>query len=372
MKIMTVLGTRPEIIRLSLVIQLLDRYATHTLVHTGQNYDERLSSVFFQELGIREPDVHLRLDGPSFGAQLGSLFAQIEPVFQRYQPDRLLVLGDTNSALVALIACRLRIPVYHMEAGNRCYDDRVPEEVNRRVVDHASAVLLPYTHNSKEHLMVEGIPANRIYVTGNPIHQVMHHFRSQIEASPALEELGIERRQYFLVTLHRSENVDHQPRIRRFLAALEDLHVEHGLPIICSLHPRTRSKLEQWSLSAGIGIRFVEPFGFFDFIRLEESALCVLSDSGTVQEECAILGVPNVTLRDVTERPETIEAGSSALSGAEADRIGTLVRFVTQQSTAWTPPSEYCAQNVAETVTRILLSYCVPARAHNCGAESAQ
>lgn len=356
MKIMTVLGTRPEIIRLSLVIELLDRYASHTLVHTGQNYDERLSSVFFQQLGVREPDVHLALDGPSFGAQVGSLFAQIESVLQRYAPDRLLVLGDTNSALSAVVACRMGIPVYHMEAGNRCYDDRVPEEINRRLVDHASSVLLPYTRNSKDNLLAEGIPANRIYVTGNPIRQVMRRFHEEIETARALEELAVEPGQYFLATLHRAENVDYEPRLRRFLAALEELHACYGLPVICSLHPRTRSKLEQWSLSEGT-IRFIRPLGFFDFVRLEQSAFCVLSDSGTVQEECAILGVPNVTLRDVTERPETIEAGSNALSGAEPETVRTLVRLVTEQGTGWTPPQEYCVPNVAEAVVRILLSY---------------
>lgn len=357
MKIMTVLGTRPEIIRLSLVIELLDRHCDHVLVHTGQNYDERLSDIFFRELGVRAPDVTLRLEGDGFGAQVGSLFAQAERLFREHRPDRLLVLGDTNSGLVAVIAKRLGIPVFHMEAGNRCYDDRVPEEVNRRVIDHASTVLLPYTHNSKQNLLAEGIPGHRIYVTGNPIAECIERWRERIDASPVLEELDVTPNRYFLVTLHRAENVDEEGRLRAFVQGLERLHKEFGLPILCSVHPRTRSKLESFGIAPEGDLRLLEPWGFHDFIRLEENAFCVLTDSGTVQEECAILDVPNVTLRDVTERPETVEAGSNALSGADDELLVSLVRLVTEQRPTWTAPEEYLKTNVADTVVRILLSY---------------
>lgn len=358
MKIMTVLGTRPEIIRLSLVIGLLDRYCDHVLVHTGQNYDERLSDIFFDELEVRGPDVQLGVTGSSFGAQVGSLLQLIEPVYDRHRPDRLLILGDTNSGLSAIPAARRGMPVYHMEAGNRCFDDRVPEEVNRRLIDHASTVLLPYTHNSKENLVAEGIPLNRIFVTGNPIYQVMQHFKPKIDASTVLPELGLKERRYFLATLHRAENVDLEPRLRRYLQALERLCADYDLPVVCSLHPRTRSRIEQWGIKVDESrIRFVAPLGFLDFLRLERSAFCVLSDSGTVQEECSLLGVPSVTLRDVTERPETLESGSNVVAGADPDRILRLVRFVTQETASWIPPAEYLVPNVAETVARLLLGY---------------
>lgn len=365
---MTVLGTRPEIIRLSLIIPLLDRYAEHTLVHTGQNYDPRLSEILFAELGLRPPDVHLTLAGGHFGAQVGSLLAQIEPIFRQQRPDRLLILGDTNSGLVAIIARRLGIPVYHMEAGNRCFDDRVPEEVNRRVIDHSSSVLLPYTHNSKENLLAEGIPAHRIYVTGNPIAEVIEHFRSRIDSSAALAELSLTPKKYFLVTLHRAENVDREQRLRTILAALAELRAAYDYPIVCSLHPRTRSKIERFGVRTE-GILFTQPFGFFDFARLQKQAFCVLSDSGTVQEECAICGVPNVMLRDVTERPETLEVGSTALAGAESDRLQTLVRLVTAHPVRWSAPPEYRAPNVADTIARILLSYRLPDTAERAWQE---
>lgn len=354
---MTVLGTRPEIIRLSLVIALLDRYADHVLVHTGQNYDERLSDVFFTELGVRRPDVTLRLEGEGFAAQVGSLFGQIEPLFRRERPDRLLVLGDTNSGLVAIIAKRLGIPVFHMEAGNRCYDDRVPEEVNRRVIDHSSTVLLPYTENSRANLLAEGIPGSRIYVTGNPIAECMDRFAPQVAASTVLDDLGVAAKQYFLVTLHRAENVDAKERLGQFFAGLDELHDRFGMPILCSVHPRTQSKLDEFGVAPMGEVRLLRPWGFFDFLRLEQEAFCVLTDSGTVQEECAILGVPNVTLRDVTERPETVEAGSNALAGADSDRLTTLVRLATDTPARWSPPVDYLKKNVADTVVRILLSY---------------
>jgi UDP-N-acetylglucosamine 2-epimerase (non-hydrolysing) len=357
---MTVLGTRPEIIRLSRVIKLLDEHSEHVLVHTGQNYDKRLKDIFFQELGVRPPDVSLDLGGGSFGTQVGSLFAQIEEVFLECRPDRLLVLGDTNSGLVAIIARRLGIPVYHMEAGNRCYDDRVPEEVNRRIIDHSSTVLLPYTQNSKENLLSEGIPANRIYVTGNPISECIQSVRTNVAVSPVLETLGIKKRAYFLVTLHRAENVDRVARLRTILNALEAVQQEYAIPVLCSTHPRTRDRLRRAQLESNAELHFLEPWGFVDFLKLEENAFCVLSDSGTVQEECAILGVPNVTLRDVTERPETLEVGSNALAGADPDRLSRLIRLVTSQEPSWQPPPEYLKKNVAETVARIFLSYRIP------------
>ena len=358
MKIMTILGTRPEIIRLSLVIPLLDRFCQHILVHTGQNYDDRLSQVFFDELGVRKADVYMGVRAAGFGEQIGQILERSEALFLEHRPDRLLILGDTNSGLAAIIARRLGISVYHMEAGNRCYDDRVPEEVNRRVIDHSSSVLMPYTNRSRENLLAEGFPGNRIYVIGNPIKQVIDQFSEKIATSAALEELGLERGKFFLVTLHRAENVDIESRLRSLLDALALLHEEFGFPVVCSLHPRTRSKMDAFGIDLKrAGLSFLEPLGFFDFVRLERSAFCLLSDSGTVQEEACLFGVPNVTIRDVTERPETLECGSNYLVGAEAGAIVAGVRLVTQTGPGWKAPEEYLAPQVAETVCRIVLGY---------------
>jgi UDP-N-acetylglucosamine 2-epimerase (non-hydrolysing) len=248
-----------------------------------------------------------------------------------------------------------------MEAGNRCYDDRVPEEVNRRVIDHSSSVLMPYTNRSRENLLAEGFPGNRVYVTGNPIKQVIDYYSEKIVASAALEQLGLEPGKFFLVTLHRAENVDIEIRLRSLLDALALVHEEFGFPVVCSLHPRTRSKMEAFGMDQRrAGLSFLEPLGFFAFVRLEQSAFCLLSDSGTVQEEACILGVPNVTIRDVTERPETLDCGSNLLSGAVPSTILAAVRFVTAQRGKWNPPPEYLAPAVAETVCRILLSYRIP------------
>jgi len=360
-KIMTILGTRPEIIRLSRVIAKLDAATDHVLVHTGQNYDDRLSRIFFEELEVREPNVYMGVRAPSFGGQIGQILEKSEALFHEHQPDRLLILGDTNSGIAAIVARRLGIPVYHMEAGNRCYDDRVPEEVNRRIIDHSSSVLMPYTERSRANLLAEGIAGDRIIVTGNPIKEVMDHYGDKVAASDILTELGLQRKGYFLVTMHRAENVDLEPRLRQLVEALNQLHDEHGMPVVVSAHPRTRSKMETFGLATdGDAVRFLEPFGFCDFIHLETHAFCILSDSGTVQEEACLLAVPNVTLRDVTERPETVECGSNVLGGADPDHIRQLVQLVTQSGRRWEPPPEYQVTEVADTVCRIMLSYRIP------------
>lgn len=361
MRILTVLGTRPEIIRLSGVIDLLDTYAEHVLVDTGQNYDEKLSAIFFGELGVRRPDEQLCVRGGAFGEQAGQILERSEAVLLKHRPDRILVLGDTNSGLAAIVARRLGIPVYHMEAGNRCYDDRVPEEVNRRIIDHCSSVLLPYTNRSRENLLAEGIRGANIYVTGNPIKQVLDRFSRQVESSNVLERERLSNRKYFLVTAHRAENVDDRDRLSKIVTALQALHSEYGFTVVCSVHPRTRQKLETFGISQPApGIRFLDPVGFFDFVRLERSAFCILSDSGTVQEEACLFGVPNVSLRDVTERPETLECGSNVLAGCEPARIEEGVRVAVGNRGAWRPPVEYLAENVAETVCRIVISHRLP------------
>jgi UDP-N-acetylglucosamine 2-epimerase (non-hydrolysing) len=357
---MTILGTRPEIIRLSRVVEKLDRLAdAHVLVHTGQNFDAALSDIFFDELGVRRPDHYLGVRGATFGEQIGKIIEGSERVMRDERPDRLLILGDTNSALASIVAKRLGITVYHMEAGNRCYDDRVPEEVNRRVVDHSSDVLLPYTERSRQNLLREGIEGRRVHVTGNPILEVIEHYGEQIEKSDVLARLGLEPQRYFLVTMHRAENVDAEERLRSLIGALESVQREYALPLVVSTHPRTRALMERFSVdpSAHGGLQFHAPFGLFDFIALERNAFCVLSDSGTVQEECCIFRVANVTIRDVTERPETIECGSNILSGAARLDVLRCVRTVLDRKPDWTVPPEYEARGVADTVAKIALGY---------------
>lgn len=357
MKILTILGTRPELIRLSRIVPKLDQAADHVVVHTGQNFDHSLDGIFFEQLGLRRPDHHLNARG-TFGEQIARILSGMETILNAEKPDKFLVLGDTNSSLAAVMAKRAGVPVYHMEAGNRCYDDRVPEEVNRRVIDHSSDILLPYTERSRQNLLREGIPSERIYVTGNPIWEVIRHHEPQIAASSVLHHLGLAAGEYLLVTLHRAENVDLPERLSSFLRAFDMLADRHGLPVIVSTHPRTRQRLAAaGAASASASVRFLEPFGFFDFVRLERDAACVLSDSGTVQEECALLGVPNVTLRDVTERPETLECGSNLLSGADPASILACAAAAMARRGGWPAPRGYRSEDVSETVAGIVLSY---------------
>jgi UDP-N-acetylglucosamine 2-epimerase (non-hydrolysing) len=371
MKILTLLGTRPEIIRLSRVIPRLDSAlgrANHILVHTGQNYDAALNHVFFEELNLRATDYNLGAKG-TFAEQLAIMFPQIESILLRERPDRFLVLGDTNSSMAAIVAARLGIPVYHMEAGNRSFSPRSPEEVNRRLIDHASTVLLPYTERSRANLLAEGIHSSRVMVTGNPIWEVVQHYGRQIDLAAAAvrERLSLEPGKFFLVTLHRAENVDDFGRLGNFIRALDQLQREHSLPVIVSTHSHLRARLmtlDKTSLPelfANRNVRYVDPLGFFDFLALARSSRCVLSDSGTVQEECSLLHTPMVCLRDYTERPECLEAGASVLSGADIESILSAVKLVTERPAArpadWSPPAEYLRTNVSETVTRILLGH---------------
>jgi UDP-N-acetylglucosamine 2-epimerase (non-hydrolysing) len=358
MRIVTVLGTRPEIIRLGLVIPLLDRHCErHVLVHTGQNAVASLKDIFFDELGVRPPDVTLQAGG-GVAEQLGHLLPAVDKVLRAEKPDRILILGDTNSGLSAIVAKRHGIKVYHMEAGNRCYDDRVPEEVNRRIIDHCSDVWMPYTERSRQNLLREGVPAQRVFVTGNPIGEVLTHFGRRIEQSEVLSRLGVRAGGYFLATLHRAENVDDASRLKSLTEALAAVGRTYGAPVVVSTHPRTRNRMRDFGLDTDQPhLRFMDPFGFFDFVALERNAKCVLTDSGTVQEECCILMVPAVTLRDTTERPETLECGSNILSGAGVDDVLRAVRTAVAAAPSWTPSLEYQARNVSGVVLKILMGY---------------
>ena len=358
MKVMTVLGTRPEIIRLSIIIKKLDKYCQHILVHTGQNYDERLSEIFFRELDLRQPDYYLGVKEDTFGKQIGKILIGVEEVILKERPDKILILGDTNSGLASIIAKRMGIPVYHMEAGNRCFDYRVPEEVNRRIIDHSSTILLPYTYRSKENLLNEGINNEVIYVIGNPILEVIESFSDKIEKCDILKRLELVAKEYFLVTMHRAENVDIEDRLRNLILVLDKINEIYNMPVVCSLHPRTKSKMEKFGLVQSSGkVQYLAPLGFIDFVTLEKNALCVITDSGTVQEECCIFGTPNITIRDVTERPETIESGSNMLASVSPELIIDSINVVINEKNDWIPPKEYLEKNVSSKIVKILLGY---------------
>lgn len=358
MKIVTLLGTRPEIIRLSRIIPKLDKLCDHIFAYTGQNYTKSLKDIFFEELELREPDCDFQIQEHSPGAQIGKILGAAEELFKKEKPDKLLILGDTNSGMAAIIAKRMQIPVYHMEAGNRCYDDRVPEEVNRRVIDQCSSVLLPYTYRSKENLVREGIARERIFVTGNPIHEVLQYYAPQIDASPALKKYGLKNGNYFLATIHRAETVDSEKNLNSLVKALELIQKTFQLPILCSFHPRTRNKMEQFGIDVRkTGVHFLEPLPFFEFVHLEKNAFCVATDSGTVQEECCIFNIPSVTLRNVTERPETLECGSNVLTGLDPNAIVKTIRAVKEEEWKWAPPAEYLETNVSAKIVKILAGH---------------
>lgn len=357
MKMMTVLGTRPEIIRLSLVIKKLDKLADkHVLVHTGQNFIPSLNDIFFQQLTLRDPDYVLMNSKQSLGGQLSVMFSELEKILLKERPDKLLVLGDTNSGLSAILAERMGIPVFHMEAGNRCFDLTVPEEVNRKLIDTISSINLPYTPNSKENLIREGISNERIYITGNPIFEVLNHYSEEINRSDILNKFNLNSQDYMLVTIHRTENVDNEQTLKNIFQGLNDIANEYGKRMICSLHPRTASKLnEQTRQSLSPLIEFHEPFSFFDFVQLEKHAKLVLTDSGTVQEECCIYQVPTVTVRKTTERPETIECGSNMLSGIQREQISQAAHVMLEQKNGWVCPEGYLDPHVSNKVVNILL-----------------
>jgi len=355
MKVMTILGTRPEIIRLSLIIPKLDRWTQHTLIHTGQNYEPELDSIFFETMKIRRPHAYLDSRSDSLFRQIAKILEAAEAWVDQVRPDACLILGDTNSGLSAIVAEKKGVPVFHMEAGNRCFDLRVPEELNRRIIDHTSSWLLPYVEGSRMNLLNEGINDERIFVTGNPIFEVLEHYQANIQASDVLNRLGIRQREFFLVTAHRAENVDVPERLMGIVTALNRLAKEYDYPVIWSFHPRTRSKLEKLSVALHSLIRLCTPFDLFDFVKMEQTAFCVLTDSGTVQEECCILHVPAVTLRDTTERPETVRCGSNILAGCDPEQIVRSVELVTQTGFRWDVPKEYVDPHVSDKVVRLIL-----------------
>jgi len=363
MKVMTILGTRPEIIRLSRVMAALDQVVDHKIVHTGQNYDYELNDVFFEELGVRRPDHFLNVNTSSLGRSLGEILIKTEQVLLEEKPDAVLVLGDTNSAIATLMAKRMKIPTYHMEAGNRSFDANVPEEINRKLVDHLADFNLVYTEHARRHLISEGLSHRFIYLTGSPMREVLEHMLPQIQASTILETLGLEAGKYFIVSVHREENVDSRDNLREVVEALQALHQHYGYPVVVSTHPRTRNRLEKLGLAGESeqegGIRFLKPFGFLDYNQLQMQACCAISDSGTISEEASILGFPAVTLRRSIERPEALDTGAIALTGLGKEGLLDGVRIATASREVFSGterevPEAYQVRNTSERVVRLI------------------
>ena len=361
LKVMTVVGTRPEIIRLSRVIPKLDAHADHVLVHTGQNYDYELNEVFFRDLGLRAPDHFLDAAGASAAETIGRVIMATDKVLAEVQPDAMLILGDTNSCLAVIPAKRRRVPVFHMEAGNRCFDDRVPEEINRRIVDHTADINLPYSALARDYLLAEGLPPDRVIKTGSPMFEVLTHHRVAIAASRALAAMEVAPNDYFLVSAHREENVDAEPQLRRLAGSLNAIAAHYGLPILVSTHPRTRARIEQFGLAFDPLVRLLKPFGFLDYNALQMHAHAVLSDSGTISEESSILNFPALNIREAHERPEAMEEAAVMMTGLGEERILQGLAILESQPRGDDRlirlPADYAAPNVSDKVLRIILSY---------------
>ena len=363
LKVMTVVGTRPEIIRLSRVMAQLDKHCEHVLVHTGQNYDYELNEVFFSDLGIRKPDHFLEAAGASAAETIAQVIANVDKVLEQTKPDALLILGDTNSCMAAIAAKRRKIPVFHMEAGNRCFDFRVPEEINRRIVDHTSDINLTYSQIARDYLLRENLPPDQVICTGSPMREVIEHYRPGIEASDVLQRQGLTPGQYFVVSSHREENVDAPENLQRLLGILNTLAERFGLPVIVSTHPRTRKRLEGLLAQQSMHplVNFMKPFGFLDYIKLQTSARAVLSDSGTITEESSILNFPALNLREVHERPEGVEEGAVMMVGLDVERVLDGLAILESQPRGderlLRLVNDYAPANVSDKVLRIIVSY---------------
>ncbi|MBU0963450.1 UDP-N-acetylglucosamine 2-epimerase (non-hydrolyzing) [Patescibacteria group bacterium] len=357
MKITTILGTRPEIIRLSIIMQKLDKLCDHKIIHTDQNYSPDLKDIFFKDLNLRQPDYYLSADTSNIGQQLAIIFKKTYDILKIISPDKILILGDTNSGLASIIAEKMQIPVYHMEAGNRCYDPLVPEEKNRKIIDAVSTYNLPYTPRSRENLLREGFPAQRIMASGNPINEVLIKNKTKIDRSNILKELKLSKNKFFVVTAHRAENVDNKLRLKNIFLGLNLIANKYKIPIICSIHPRTKEKIKKFRIRPKSKlIKLSSPFNFFDFVKLEKNAICAISDSGTVQEECCIFNVPTVTIRRTTERPETVDCGSNILSDLDKNKIFEATNFMLQKNNHWEYPIGYLDKNVSDKVINFLLT----------------
>jgi len=361
LKVMTIVGTRPEIIRLSRVIPKLDQYCNHVLVHTGQNYDYELNEVFFSDLGIRKPDSFLEAAGTTAAETIGQVIMTADKAMEQHQPEALLLLGDTNSVLTAIAAKRRKIPIFHMEAGNRCFDLRVPEEINRRIVDHIADIHLPYSEIARDYLLREGLPPDQVIKTGSPMREVIEHYMPGIEASDVLARLGLTQQHYFLVSSHREENVDSPENLQKLFVILNALAERYQEPVIVSTHPRTRKRMDTLDLTAHPLVQFLKPFGFLDYVKLQTQARAVLSDSGTITEESSILNFPALNLREVHERPEGFEEAAVIFVGMSIDRViqslGILETQPRGSERTLRLVTDYAPFNVSDKVLRIIQSY---------------
>ncbi len=360
LKVITVIGTRPEIIKLSQVIAVLDRVSDHVLVHTGQNYDYELNQLFFTELGVRKPDHFLSTPAKTLARTIGNIITNVDEVLEAESPDAVLILGDTNSALSAIAAKRRRIPVFHMEAGNRCFDERVPEEINRRIVDHISDINMTYTEHARRNLLAEGLPADRVIKTGSPQREILDAHRDSIAASDILSRLSLCEGDFFVASIHREENVDDPVRLEKLMAALGDVANRYEKPMVLSLHPRTRKRVKDAGLELNERVQSLAPLGFFDYVHLQQTSCCAISDSGTITEESALLGFPAVTIRGAHERPEGTEEGVLVMSGVEGGELVAAVETVLLQTTAFgipRVPSDYDVPQLSWKVAKIIQSY---------------
>lgn len=361
LKVMTIVGTRPEIIRLSRTIAKLDEYCEHVLVHTGQNYDYELNEVFFSDLGIRKPDMFLEAAGATAAETIAYVIKGADKALQEYQPEALLLLGDTNSSLAAIAAKRRKVPIFHMEAGNRCFDFRVPEEINRRIVDHTSDINLTYSEIARDYLMREGLPPDQVIKTGSPMREVIEYYQTGFDGSNVLERHGLEVGRYFVVSSHREENVDSPENLMKLFGILNTLAQQYQEPVIVSTHPRTRKRMDMLGITAHPLVQFFKPFGFLDYIKLQTEARCVLSDSGTITEESSILNFRAINLREVHERPEGFEEASVIFSGLDIDRVLQGLAILESQprgdSRLLRLVNDYSPNNVSDKVLRIIQSY---------------
>ena len=361
LRVMTIVGTRPEIIRLSRVIEKLDAHCDHTLVHTGQNYDHELNEVFFQELGLRRPDHFMEAAGTSAAETIGRVIIAADQAIERFQPEALLLLGDTNSGLSAIAAKRRKVPIFHMEAGNRCFDFRVPEEINRRIVDHTSDINLTYSQIARDYLLREGLPPDQVICTGSPMREVIEHYRERIAGSDVLVRLGLTASQYFVVSTHREENVDAPQRLQKVIDLLNGLAEQYQLPLVVSTHPRTRKRIDALGASVSPLVQFHKPFGFLDYVHLQTQARAVLSDSGTITEESSILNFPALNLREVHERPEGFEEAAVMMVGLSLPRVLQALSVLQSQPRGSERllqlVNDYAPDNVSDKVLRIILSY---------------
>lgn len=357
MRVMTIVGTRPEIIKLACVIKELDKYTDHILVHTGQNYDYELNQVFFEDLDLREPDVYMNAAGENAAETIANVIAKSDKLFKEYKPDAVLLYGDTNSCLAVISAKRNKIPVFHMEAGNRCFDERVPEELNRKVLDHLSDINMTLTEHARRYLIAEGIRPETIIKTGSSMQEVFAMNKDKIAQSNVLERLGLKEKEYFVLSAHREENVDSEKNFINLLNSINKVAEVYKIPIVFSAHPRTRKKIETMNFKFNDLVKYMKPLGFNDYNKLQQNAFCVISDSGTITEESSLLGFPAITIRQAHERPEGMDEGTLIMSGVEEQGILDAIKVVTDQNVKMNPVADYQAPHLASKVVRIILSY---------------